>query len=201
MKLFLKIILTFLAVLVISAGGFWFLMFGTYQHIDRDLEDYSTHVQSIRNAADFMPELDSLGAYTDIQYAYKEKCYSRLIGFYSDGLSLFVTYDAEQYCCAKETALSGYAFLEEPVKGYNETYELPIEEFQYNGYTIKVVPDGEYLDYCACKSFMMLGYNDAECTIAYLYYWDFDIDYISEVGEDPQEEMGELIDTAFAWAD
>ena len=65
---------------------------------------------------------------------------------------------------------------------------------------MKVVPDEDYIDYSACKSFLLLGFNDEECKIAYLYYYDFDIDYIAEVGDDLEEEMRELVDIAFSWA-
>jgi hypothetical protein len=201
MKKFLKVLFIILLVIAILIGGFLFLLVGTYERVSRDISHYDEDILEISNAANFMPDLDSLSGYTEIEYTYKVKCYSTFVGFCSDGFALFVTYDDDQYETAKQEALSTYTFLEEPVLRSQDTYELPITEFSYRGYTMKVVPDEDYIDFCACKSFMLLGFNDEEHKIAYLYFYDFDIDYIAEVGEDPEAEMRELVDTAFEWVD
>lgn len=199
-----KVIKSLFAVVLICAlifGIFLLLLLGNYSQVRTDIAKYEKDLLTIGNAAKLMPELDTLGDYTDIEYTYKLKCYSIFMGFFSDAFALFVTYDQDQYNTEKEKILSEYIFLDAPVMRSADTYELPVTELEYKGYSFKIVPDEEYIDYCACKSFMMIGFNDETSEIVYMYYYDFDIDYIGEVGDNPEEEMRELIDTAFAWVD
>lgn len=201
MKKVIKVLIVILLICVLIVGGFFWLLVGSYERVKTDIDQYETDLQQISNAAKLMPKLDSMSGYTDIEYTYKIKCYSPLAGFYSDAYALFVTYDQNQYNTVKEKILSGYNYLEKPVMRSSDTYELPVTEFEYKGYCFKIVPDKEYIDYCACKSFMMIGFNDKTSRIVYMYFYDFDIDYIAEVGENLEEAMSELIDTAFAWVD
>jgi hypothetical protein len=168
--------------------------------ISTDINHYAADCAAIKNAAKFMPPLDELSAYDDIRYTHQHTIYSYLMGFSSDGLALFVTYNEENYALQKELALSRYVFLEEPVRD-RDTYTLPLTEFDYRGYRIRVIPDEEYIDYCACKSFAMLGVNDELHALVYLYFYDFDLDYIALATDDPAEEMREHMDTAFAWVE
>lgn len=166
--------------------------------ISTDINNYENDCASVCNAADLMPALHELGNCEYIGYTYKIECYSRFFGFYSDGLALFVKYGEEEYAKQKELALAKYRFLEEPVK-HGEYYELPVTEFTYRGYLIKVIPDEEYNNYATCHSFAMLGINDEWHTLVYMYYYDFDIDFIAQEGEDLAEEMRYLVDRSFAW--
>ena len=199
MRKIIKNIFIVLLVLVLFFAAFLYLLIGTYNWIKTDLTQYEQDIQKIGNASVFMPDLESLGSYTDINYSYKVKCYSPLARFYSDGFALFVTYEDAQYQAYKAKVLTDYAFLQEPVKRSQDTYELPVTEFSYKNYHIKIVPDEEYVDFCACKSFLMIGFNDDDSRIVYLYYYDFDIDYIAIEGEDTEKRMCALIDSAFEW--
>lgn len=201
MKKALKIIIITLLILALMIAGFLFLLVGSYERVKTDIGHYNNDIHDIANASKLMPNLDSLNGYTEIAYTHKIKCYSTLVGFYSDGFALFVTYDDSNYDTIKNEVLSEYSFLQEPVMRSVDTYTLPVTEFEYNGFNMKIVPDEEYINYSACKSFMVIGFNDEEYRIVYMYYYDFDIDYIAEVGDDLEEEMCELIDTAFSWVD
>lgn len=199
MKTAAKILLVILLIVALITGSVLFLLVGTYARVYKDLDQYEQDLAQIANAAQFMPELSTLGGYTDIKYTYTVKCYSTIAGFYSDAFALFVTYDQTQYDKEKEEILSKYTFLEAPVMRSSDTYTLPITEFKYKGYSFKVVPDEEYIDYSACKSFMLVGFNDELKRIVYMYYYDFDIDYIASVGDDLDGKMCDLVDTAFTW--
>ncbi len=145
-----------------------------------------------------MPNIKDLGAYSQIKYTYQSTCYSILMDFNSDGLALFVKYDQTIYAIQKEKTLHSYTFLDEPILEFDK-YVMPVTEFEYRGYLMKIVLDQEYIDYCACKSFMMIGFDDANSAIAFLYYYDFDIDYIADIDEDLNYSMRNLVDDAFAW--
>lgn len=200
MKKFWKVLLIIVLVPALLFGGCVYLLVGTSDRVYTNINRYEQDLKVIGNAVNFMPALDTLSGYANIEYTYRVRCYSKLVGFYSDAYALFVTYDDAQYEEKKQTALESYEFLQEPVMRSSDTYELPVTEFTYQDYTMKVVPDEEYIDFCACKSFMLLGFNDEKHTIAYLYYYDFDIDFIAEEGEDLEEEMRDFVDIAFAWA-
>lgn len=168
--------------------------------IVQDIEQYEKDRLDLKNAAKYMPSLDSLSDYNNLKYAHKERVYSFFMGFVSDGLSLFLSYDETIYEGKREEVLSSYTFLEEPIKD-GDDYEIPVTEFEYKGYDMRVVPDEEYVDYAACKSFTLVGCNDDLNAIVYMYFYDFDIDYIAAEGEDPVEEMTTLIEDAFYWYD
>lgn len=200
MKKAFKVIIIIVLAIVLAIGGFLTLLLGSFERVKTDISKYSEDISEIGNAAKFMPDLETLNGYTDIEYTYKIKCSSIFMGFFSDGYALFVTYDKERYEAQKDEVMSNYTFVQKPILGFGNTnYTIPIAEFQYNGYDMKVVPDEEYIDFSACKSFMLLGFNDEECKIAYLYHYDFDLDYIAEVGEDLEDEMIEFMDDVFAW--
>lgn len=197
MKKVLKISLIGILVMVLAISGFLLLLFGSYEQVNTDISRYNEDISEIGNAVKFMPDLDTLTDYKDIEYTYK-------IGnksiFVSNGYALFVTYDAEQYKTKKDEVMSNYTFVQNPILGLGNTeYTIPVAEFRYNGYDMKVVPDEEYVVYQACKSFMILGFNDEECKIVYLYHYDDDLDYIAKAGEDLKNEMIEFMDDVFAW--
>ncbi len=166
--------------------------------ISRNLDTYVTDCESVKNASVLMPNITDLGAYSQIKYTYQSTCYSILMDFNSDGLALFVKYDQTIYAIQKEKTLHSYTFLDEPILEFDK-YVMPVTEFEYRGYLMKIVLDQEYIDYCACKSFMMIGFDDANSAIAFLYYYDFDIDYIADIDEDLNYSMRNLVDDAFAW--
>ena len=197
-----KAFLIFVNILIASAiifGGFYSLLFGSYERIETDISKYSENLQGIGSAERMMPSLESLGDYVSLEYTYKVHCYSTFVGFFSDGYELCVTYDESQYETKKAEVLSSYDFLQEPVIAEDGDYLIPLTELHYKGFTLKIVPDETQFTYCPCKSFMMVGYNDATNQIVYLYHYDFDIDYIATADEDPEAEMIELIEDAFSW--
>ena len=50
---------------------------------------------------------------------------------------------------------------------------------------------------------MLLGYNDDKNTIAYLYFYDIDLDYLYHEGsrKTKEEKIYEFIDDSFIWYD
>ena len=87
MKKFWKIMLIIVLVPVLLLGGCYYLLVGTSERVYTNLNNYEKDLQAIENAANFMPSLDSLTGYKNIEYTYKVTCYSHLVGFYSDAYS------------------------------------------------------------------------------------------------------------------
>ena len=145
-----------------------------------DIDKYEKYVEEVKYASTLMPNLDDLNSYTDAKFGYKHVLYFTILGFQSDNISLFVTYD-DNYTEEKQSVLSSYDFLKEEELG-----EFPVTSFDYRGYSFQIVPNRDYRNdgSCTCKTFMMIGYNDANNTIAYLYFYDFDIDYIDNMNNE-----------------
>lgn len=199
-KFIVSLISIIASILIISFGLilFYFIEYDAYDVVSTDITNYEEDCATYGNASDFMPELDSLGDYTDISYSHKKTFYSAFMGFISEGLALFVEYDETIYEIKKEEILNSYTFLDEPVLNSDyDAYLLPVTSFSYKNYQMKIIPDENYNT--ACKSFAMVGFDDENKSIVYCYHYSFDMDYIAEVAEDPEAEMCEFMDTVFAW--
>jgi len=166
-------------------------------YLNTNIEDYQSEVSELCNAEDMLPSLSSLTEYEEIKYSYKECLYSTFLGFYSEGISLYVTYD-DNYLEKKTEVLNTYDFLEEPIMRSDE-YIIPLTEFVHNGYTYQIVMDYSYTynNTGTCKSFMLIGYSDEKQEIAYHYFYDFDLDFICYTTDDLGNKMNEFMDDFF----
>ena len=61
-------------------------------YLNRNIEDYQTEASELGNALSMLPSLDSITNYEEIKYSYQESLYSTFLGFYSEGISLYVSY-------------------------------------------------------------------------------------------------------------
>jgi hypothetical protein len=86
-----------IGILILLFGFVVDLVAGPKIDIKTDVNNYVADCEAVKNASVFMPDLANLGEYTDMQYTYQVTCYSRTLGFCSDGLALFVRYDAQTY--------------------------------------------------------------------------------------------------------
>ena len=167
-------------------------------YLNTNIEDYQTEVSELGNASSMLPSLDSITDYEEIKYSYKESLYSTFLGFYSEGISLYVSY-SDNYLEEKNDVLSNYNFLENPIIDNNEYYIMPLTKFVYRDFTYQVVMDYNFYsnNEPTCSSFMLIGYSDTKQEIAYHYYYDSDLDFICLNTEDSYEKMTELIEEAF----
>lgn len=191
-------IITLPFVLIFSSLAFdiIFLQDGKTTYLNTNIEDYEKEIEAVKNAKEMMPELEELQGYSNIQMAAQEKIYSTFLSFYSNTVSLYVTYE-ETFLQEKENIATKYNYLSEPIY-IRDHYESLATSFSYNGYDYRIVLDEEYADYnCAAKSFMVVGVNDIKQQIAYHYFYDFDIDYIAEGSEDLNEQSKHFMETNF----
>lgn len=173
-----------------------------------DIEKYEHYRGKIEYANEGLPELHDVEGYSNIYFSYRESSTS-LIFSHTHGIALFVDYGVN-YEEKKEILLSPYTFISEPItSNYNSNYIFPVSEFTYKNYNFKIAlteravyhsSDGR-VDYSP-KSFTMVGTNDADKSLAFLYYFDFDIDWLCERGatqEEKNECMPNLIEEVFFW--
>ena len=101
--------------------------------------------------------------------------------FAADSLLFVVTYDEQTYFVEKEK-LNEFSFLDRPV-AESGLYLIPKHEFSINTFDFKVVAakdTDEQFDYLYPECFGMIAVSDTKKSIAYLYFNDIDLDYISE---------------------
>lgn len=160
-------------------------------------EDYESFISMSPDASRFMPKADDLGNYESVMFGFKRHIISVVLRFDSLCISVFASFDRKNYEAEKEKALAQYEFLKEPVFD-GECYLIPVVSFEYKGYSFRITSEDHYFP----KSFMMVGVNDEKATIAYLYYHDSDLDYISEKNASEATRikcMQDLVSTSFAW--
>ena len=166
-----------------------------------EIDRYEEYREKIWLAKNFLPQLDELNDYSKVDFGYKENVYCLLPFFESHGISLFVDYDnIDKYNEKKNNDLNKYDFITEPVKSL-DSYLFPVAEFDYKGYHFQIAPSKEAPK---PKSFLIYGYNDSTETIVYLYFLDYDIDYL--IVEDASEDtinsrMPGFIEKKFIWYD
>lgn len=147
-------------------------------------------------AKDFMPVLSDLPPYENIEYSYTHK---PMLIFESDSVALVINYDDKTYKSEKDKLAEKYMFLDHKIKFDNDEneYIIPEYEFSVNSYTFKVVDENEKYKGEFPKSFGMIGTSDEKKSIAYLYFYDFDLDCISD--EDNDSSMAEFIREYFKY--
>ena len=150
-----------------------------YLNTGSDIDHVSTSI---------MPKLNELPEYQNIEYNYKHK--SALI-FDSEAVVLVLEYDPETYEVEKSKLESDFTYLEEQVISDfdNEKYYIPQPAFSINNYDFKVVSSTNKDDFDYPKSFGMLATSDEDKRIAYLYYYDTDLDYIRSESSTPMAEF------------
>lgn len=139
-------------------------------------------------AKNFMPAIEELPKYQGISYKYN---HTSIILFETDAIALVVNYDEETYKKEKEKLTEKYKFLDQKVvSDFDKSkYYIPEYKFSINSYDFKV-PEGDD-NYKAKypKSFGMIGMSDEKKSIAYLYFYDYDLDYIKSDSGSPMADF------------
>ena len=174
-----------------------------------DISYYEKYRQKTGEANKYLPSLEEIDSYNPNKklFSYQEK--TEFI-FTSYGISLFVDYKEEAYQTIVNNYETDNSFLtdEEIEEHLNSSYcDFPVKEFDYKNYHFKI--EARYYlssNYKSCKSFMFVGFDDESTNIAYLYFYDFDIDYTYEPKEndtiqDRENAMKKMINDYFYWRD
>ena len=148
-----------------------------------NVENYLNSGASIDSKAkDIMPELEDLPKYENIEYKYTHK--SMLI-FESHSVALIVGYDDNTFESEKEKLDKQYTFLDEKIKSDfdKSKYYIPEYEFSVESYDFRVIDEKGTSNTEFPKSFGLIGISEEKKSIAYLYFYDEDLDYIREENE------------------
>lgn len=153
-----------------------------------DIQNYLVTDSNLYEEARYMmPTLENLPKYKDIDYKYTKK---RIFIFESHSVVLSIQYDDETYKSEKEKLEETYEFLNKENIGFKQKGSPvpPHYEFSINTFTFRIVNEvkgnnGYSMAYP--KSFGMIGTSDEKKRIAYLYFYDTDLD----VGEANMEQF------------
>lgn len=155
---------------------------------------YNHYLEKIPGSELFMPNLDELGDYDDIDVRYKN---TWKIIFNAKSIALYVTYDDSEYEIRKTALFEQYTLLVEPVVR-GDSYLMPEVVTVVNGYYIYVVDNTEgYEEYIFPKKFGMIGFNDDTNELVYLFFYDIDLDLISLVENGPEGKLASFIQRYF----
>lgn len=140
-------------------------------------------------AEDFLPS--GFASYESVYYDH-DKDISFI--FETNTMTVKAKYD-DFYIPYKHFLEEEYEFLAEPVESdmLEGHYTVPVTEFEYNGFHMRVAAGGEYP-----KKFGIVGYNDETKEIAYLWFHDPDWDYIAGPDEDKEQAMKDFVDNNFS---
>lgn len=122
-----------------------------------------------------MPVLDDIENYESIEYLHTHK---DMILFEADSVVLDITYDEETYKNEKELIDEKYMFYIKEEDENNSIMQVVEDEFSINSYEFRIVVKNEENFTGLPKSFGMIGTSDENKSIAYLYFYDFDLDSI-----------------------
>lgn len=149
-------------------------------YFDFDLNDYLKSGNIIdKYAAEVLPDLESLPEYKSVFYAYHHD--QTCLIFQSETMLLRVTYDRDTYKAEKEKLDEIHSFLDHTVSEENhpDHFLMPEYEFSINSYEFRVV-DYKGTQYTLYPHFFgLIATSDKYCRIAYMYFYDLDLDYIS----------------------
>jgi hypothetical protein len=178
--------LSIVGVISATAVIFFFLCFHTTTR--KSLSDYTAQRAGDTISQAVLPDLENLPSHSKIEYRYRHK---RMVIFSADTMLLAVTYDAETYRTEKGK-LDEYQYLQAPL---GDT--MPEKEFSINSFIFRVLDADAYDGFNYPKYFGMIATSDKNNSIAYLYFADVDLDYIST--DTDRSTMSEFVKTYFQY--
>lgn len=137
-------------------------------------EDYETYVKEVPDAEKNMPKLSELGNYEAILITRRTP--NDPFFDTTDSVALFVKYSDEDFEEARLAAEERY-----------EHIVIPLFNATVRGYTFSV--DINSVGALYPEQSLIIGVNEEEKKIAYLSYWDLELDYIRSLEEFIEEKF------------
>lgn len=168
-KIIFSVLGVILTIVLICYAALWFFFAGSYTR--RSISIY----EKLCAEDELLPELDELGNYSDVKFRHFHQNYYI---FCCDSYTLKVIYDGETYETQKKQLDLNFMFQDEPIDNLDEQDIEP--SFSYDGYDFRFLSD-DYLAFEFPKKMYLIGTNDDENTIAYIYFDDHDLDSLTTV--------------------
>lgn len=142
------------------------------------LSYYIGEWNQIADNLEFLPSLSDMGKYSEIKYKH---LYRDFIFFESDAYTLTAAYSEENYENQKEIFKNEFVFQENFFEFDSDRYRRT--SFDIDNYDFYMASFEEYRMLYPTK-ILFIGFNDTENEIAFIFYSDMDLDYISTSFED-----------------
>lgn len=158
-------------------------------HSESDISKYLNTGSKIDEVSQsVMPSLKDLADYENIEYTYTHKS---VVFFESDSVVLVVEYEPKVYLAEKKRLETELTYLDDKVQSdfEKDRYYIPEASFSFNDYDFKVVSAKDMESTVYPKSFGMVATSDENRSIAYLYFYDTDLDYIGDDSETPMTDF------------
>lgn len=180
MKKVLIAVLSIFLIFVALAGLLVWSVLSDHIKTSSDINLYTQLVENEDNHpyAEYMPSLDELGEYESLDFYYYHKT---MFVFHSDAYTLKVTYDEGEFETEKEKVLNNYSYRRKiPLREEKELKKDP--EFHIDTFEFKLLSTPESDAYP--KELTFIGISEETNEIAYVYYYDQDLDYIDTTFEE-----------------
>ena len=144
----------------------------TARRIKTTKEDkYEKYLSKVEYATDFMPDTDACGNYSSLTATYQHE---DLFFFDVYTVGLFLSYNESEYEAQKNQIFSNYEFFTSDDESLKSDCDATIKN-----YNIQLVK-GEY-EYSTIKMGLLIGTDDTNHKICYLFYYDFDLDILDDL--------------------
>lgn len=156
----------------------------------KDIDEYLNTGTAMDTEAKgmMMPSLEALPAYKSIDYRHTQKT---MFLFVANSVVLVVEYDEQTYDSEKGKLAQAYTFSNpDTTSEIIDGASRPNDEFSLNSYVFRVVEGNDFP-----KSFGIIGTSDEQQRIAYLYFYDSDLDEIGDL--DDSNRMASFVKSYF----
>lgn len=137
-----------------------------------NIDEYYEYLAKVRYAEDYMPGEDHCGHYSSIHATYKRT----ILMFETYTVGLFLSYDEAEYQKQIEVIQSNYVFFNTEEDELRSDHDATVDR-----YNIQLVKNEYPLE--TYKMGLLIGMDDTNQKICYLYYYDFDLDELDNLDE------------------
>ncbi len=151
-----------------------FTFTGCYsKNVTSNIDNYSNYLNKVYSSADYMPTVENMGNYSDIKITHKNNFGYIMFDFHTVGA--FLSYDDEEYKKQLNYISENYTF-------YDESPDINCPDYyaEVDNYDIRMVKDAYSLDE-VYKNCLLIGTNDDENKICYMFYYDFELDIMPDL--------------------
>ena len=132
---------------------------------------YEKYLSKVEYSESHMPDLEQCGNYSSMNATYTYECFL-FFDVYTVGL--FLSYSESEYEAQKNNILSNYEFFKPDDENLKSDCNATVKN-----YNIQLVK-AEY-EYSTIKMGLLIGTDDSNCKICYLFYYDFDLDVMDDL--------------------
>ncbi len=152
-------------------------------------EDYEKYISEVADAELYMPQLEELGNYKS--FLVGRRTNNDIFIDTTETISLIVHYLEEDFEFVVNQLDNKYDFISSALENYLD-YEAEVNNYyfrvDYNSLCEMVsYPSGEIVLYPKCS--LMIGVNRMENKIAYLYYWDIELQEMNDLDKFIEEKF------------